>query len=134
MRKYLLNFLFSFKYFLFDWGFDYKVFIGRLKLLTNNWIKKDFKNFKKQKGSDTLFKIEKKYFIWEDKYLKSGVMEGHYFHQDLYIAQKIFKNNPQKHIDIGSRIDGFVAHVATFRKIEIVDIRYQTSSVKNINF
>jgi len=134
MRKYLLNFLFSFKYFLLDWGFDSKVFIGRLKLLMKNWIRKDFNNLRKQMGRDNLFRIGKNYFIWQDKSLKSGVMEGHYFHQDLYVAQKIFLNNPLKHLDIGSRIDGFVAHVATFRKIEIIDIRYQTSSVKNINF
>ena len=34
-------------------------------------------------------------------------------------AQKIFKACPEKHIDIGSRIDGFVAHVATYRKIAV---------------
>ena len=53
----------------------------------------------------------------------AGTAQGHYFHQDLLVAQFIFQANPQRHIDIGSRIDGFVAHVATFRKIEIYDIR-----------
>jgi SAM-dependent methyltransferase len=61
-------------------------------------------------------------------------MKGHYFHQDLLIAKKIFLNNPIKHIDIGSRTDGFVAHVAVFREIEIFDIRPQRSTVKNIIF
>jgi SAM-dependent methyltransferase len=59
-------------------------------------------------------------------------MRGHYFHQDLLIAREIYKNNPVKHIDIGSRIDGFVAHVAVFREIEIFDIRLQENNVKNI--
>lgn len=50
------------------------------------------------------------------------------------MAQRIFQNNPERHIDIGSRIDGFVTHVATFRKIEVFDIRKQKSSVENIIF
>ena len=49
---------------------------------------------------------------------------GHYFHQDLIVASAIFSNNPLRHVDVGSRIDGFVAHVAAFRKIEIFDIRH----------
>ncbi|HEY1054920.1 MAG TPA: DUF268 domain-containing protein, partial [Emticicia sp.] len=60
--------------------------------------------------------------------------KGNYFHQDLLVAQKIYNNNPVRHIDIGSRIDGFVAHVAAFRKIEIFDIRPQESTANNIVF
>lgn len=60
-------------------------------------------------------------------------MKGHYFHQDLYIARLIFEANPQKHLDIGSRTDGFIAHVAAYRKIELVDIRPIKSKVKNIS-
>ena len=35
---------------------------------------------------------------------------------------EIFGENPPRHIDIGSRVDGFVAHVAAFRKIEAVGV------------
>ena len=54
---------------------------------------------------------------------QSGSAHGHYFHQDLLVASLISKNQPTRHIDVGSRVDGFVAHVASFRKIDIVDIR-----------
>ena len=54
---------------------------------------------------------------------QAGTARGHYFHQDLLVANFVFKNIPTRHVDIGSRIDGFVAHVATFRKIEVLDIR-----------
>ena len=64
----------------------------------------------------------------------AGNIKGHYFHQDLLIAQKIFKNNPKNHLDIGSSVSGFVSHVATFRKIDLIDIRELDSKVKNINF
>ncbi|NBO72645.1 DUF268 domain-containing protein [bacterium] len=61
-------------------------------------------------------------------------MKGHYFHQDLFIARKIHEVAPQKHVDIGSRTDGFIAHVASFRTIELLDIRPIESHVKNITF
>jgi SAM-dependent methyltransferase len=64
----------------------------------------------------------------------NGVASGHYFHQDLLIARKIFLNQPERHVDIGSRVDGFVAHVAVFRPIEVLDIRPQENSIPNIVF
>jgi SAM-dependent methyltransferase len=53
---------------------------------------------------------------------------------DLFVSQLIFKNQPLKHVDVGSRVDGFVAHVAAFRPIEIFDIRPIESKVENIKF
>ena len=38
----------------------------------------------------------------------AGVVKGHYFHQDLYCARKIYRRRPVRHLDIGSRLDGFV--------------------------
>lgn len=61
--------------------------------------------------------------ILDDFFDQAGTAKGHYFHQDLLVASLIYQNNPTRHIDIGSRIDGFVAHVATFRPIEILDVR-----------
>ncbi|MBC7405035.1 MAG: DUF268 domain-containing protein [Cytophaga sp.] len=66
---------------------------------------------------------------------QAGSASGHYFHQDLLVASFIFEQQPSRHLDIGSRIDGFVAHVATFRSIEIVDIRPLTGTGHdNISF
>lgn len=74
------------------------------------------------------------YPILLDKFDESGIASGHYFHQDLLIAKKIYKKQPTKHVDLGSRVDGFVAHVAVFREIEVIDIRSQDSVVENIKF
>ncbi len=71
---------------------------------------------------------------FHDRYDFGGVASGDYFHQDLLVAQKIFKQQPQKHVDVGSRIDGFVAHVAAYRPIEVFDIRPVTSQVANMIF
>ena len=69
-----------------------------------------------------------------DRDASAGSASGHYFHQDLFVAQKIFAKNPRRHVDVGSRVDGFVAHVASFRKIEVVDIRPLSTEAGNISF
>lgn len=97
--------------------------------------KRDYRRFKYEMGELKLvWPIIKKIPILEDKYDESGVLKGAYFHQDLLIARKIFHNKPLRHVDIGSRTDGFVAHVAVFRPIEIIDIRPQHSHVENVSF
>jgi SAM-dependent methyltransferase len=78
--------------------------------------------------------IQKLNPVLTDRFAGSGVARGDYFHQDLLIARRVFDNKPRRHIDIGSRIDGFVAHVASFRQIDVIDIRPQESKIKNINF
>lgn len=95
---------------------------------------KCLKQLKQQQGSDDSFVFGKQKLILNERFDESGIMSGHYFHQDLFVARKIFLKNPVKHVDIGSRTDGFVAHVAAFREIEIFDIREQTKQVKNILF
>jgi len=69
-----------------------------------------------------------------DHFAQSGDGRGEYFYQDLHVAQLIAKRNPKRHIDIGSRVTGFVAHVASFRKIEVLDLRPQESVVQNVKF
>ena len=69
-----------------------------------------------------------------DRFAASGNAGGHYFHQDLLVARKVFENRPSRHLDIGSRVDGFVAHVASFREIEVCDVRPQRSTARNIRF
>lgn len=69
-----------------------------------------------------------------EKKQQSGTAKGHYFHQDLLVAQRIFEHKPEKHVDVGSRVDGFVAHVAAFRDIEVLDIRPLDSHIHNMQF
>lgn len=69
-----------------------------------------------------------------DWYEEGGSTKDEYFWQDLYVARKIHLANPEKHVDIGSRIDGFVAHVASFRDVEVFDIRPISSQIPGIVF
>lgn len=96
---------------------------------------RDFKKIKKQKkNSKHEFFLRMSYPCLSDKFSKSGSIKGHYFHQDLFVAQRIFRNNPCRHVDVGSRIDGFVAHVASYRPIEVIDIRPLSSQIRNVLF
>jgi len=69
-----------------------------------------------------------------DWFEEGGSTKDEYFWQDLHVAQKIHLVNPAKHVDIGSRIDGFVAHVASFREIEVFDIRPVTAPIPGVVF
>lgn len=69
-----------------------------------------------------------------DRYVSSGTASGHYFFQDFTVARKIFERRPVRHVDIGSRVDGFVAHVAAFRDIEVFDIRPLALEIPSIVF
>jgi SAM-dependent methyltransferase len=73
--------------------------------------------------------------IFTDYDDQAGSATGHYFHQDLLVASFIHNKNPLRHIDIGSRIDGFIAHVASFRSIEVMDVRdLKGTGHENISF
>lgn len=94
----------------------------------------DLIKFRKLLGKNSEFKLGNFYPITIDKRNQSGKISGAHFRHDLLVAKRIYKEKPQKHIDIGSRIDGFVAHVAVFREIEFFDIRPIESKIQNIIF
>jgi SAM-dependent methyltransferase len=95
---------------------------------------RDYNKLKKQMKIKGDFQFGKFWPILNQRKSESGSLTFHYFYQDLFVAQQIFKNKPYRHIDIGSRIDGFVAHVAAFREIEIFDIRPLDSKIQNVVF
>jgi hypothetical protein len=116
------------------YGFDPKRLVSQLKARKNRDFVSDFNELKRQKGTDETFQMGSTYPVLTEKTEEGGVMSGVYFHQDLYVARLIHEAKPSKHLDIGSRTDGFVAHVASFRNIELIDIRAIKSEVKNIVF
>ena len=113
-------------------GFNLRQKLSAMRGL--RWYFSDLLKIRKQLKRQSDFQISSLYPILSDKFDQAGVMKGHYFHQDLLVAKKIYQNAPKKHVDIGSRIDGFVAHVAIFREIEIFDIRNMESNVENVVF
>ena len=86
------------------------------------------------RSSTREFKMGVPFPCLSDRFAQSGNNSGHYFHQDLLVANRVFHNKPTRHVDVGSRVDGFVAHVAAFRTIEVIDIRPLETISHNIRF
>jgi hypothetical protein len=69
-----------------------------------------------------------------DRFEEGGTTKSEYFWQDLIVARWIHDAKPNKHVDVGSRVDGFVAHVASFREIEVLDVRPISTQIPGITF
>jgi hypothetical protein len=61
--------------------------------------------------------------VLNDFSAQAGSADGHYFWQDLICARWINEQAPVSHLDVGSRVDGFLAHLLSFRSITLVDVR-----------
>ena len=98
-------------------------------------VAREYLNIRRQnKAKGSRWKIAFSRPSLHDRQEESGTTRSHYFIQDLLVAQRIFARNPERHVDAGSRIDGFVAHVASFRKIEVLDIRPLETTIRNVSF
>jgi SAM-dependent methyltransferase len=104
----------------------------RLRMKKLEWFLKDWELFQElftqQKDFQNLTLLP----ALDDKNVTNGSLTYHYFYQDLFVAQCLFRDNPHLHVDFGSRIDGFVAHVASFRTLEVLDIRPMEQSIPNV--
>lgn len=69
-----------------------------------------------------------------DRYESAGNLPRHYFWQDLWGARKIFRSGVKRHYDIGSRLDGFIAHCLPFCEIVMLDIRPLSMQIQNLQF
>lgn len=59
---------------------------------------------------------------------------GAYFLQDQLVARWIHQDRPLRHVDVGSRLDGFIGHLSVFREVDVIDIRPQPRPVHNVRF
>lgn len=116
-------------------GFDPRATLNSLRGVPFYW--RDYRCFRRQTRQaegGAFFPMGMLFPCLTERFAESGDAKGAYFHQDLLVARRIFQNKPVAHVDVGSRIDGFVAHVASFRKITVLDIRALTNSIPNVEF
>ncbi|MES2924195.1 MAG: DUF268 domain-containing protein [Verrucomicrobiota bacterium] len=92
---------------------------------------KDLREFRARMDGD--FRWGRQLPMLDEWEASSGNL-GAYFHQDLLVADWIYRNKPVRHVDVGSRIDGFIGHLAVFREVEVLDIRPQPRAIRNIVF
>lgn len=97
----------------------------------HNWVV-----YNRDCSSESSFKIRLAHIYPRlgDRYQNAGIAKGDYFHQDLWVARKIFTVNPREHWDIGSRVDGFIAHLLSFRNVNVIDIRALDSKIPGLIF
>lgn len=113
-----------------EFGIDFRKTLVAIKEISR--YRSNLRKFRKFTNAE--WRIKNTFPCLHDRCDESGSAKGPYFHQDLLVAQKIFENHPSRHVDVGSRVDGLVSHVAVFRKIEVFDIRPLDSEHGNIAF
>jgi len=93
---------------------------------------KDRKNFSRLSSTPHEWPIRSNPILLDRKAEASTL--GEYFWQDLLVAKKIIAQNPINHVDVGSRVDGFIAHLACVRKVKVFDIRPLSFVIDNVEF
>lgn len=110
-----------------QFGLDLRIFLRALRGLPvylRDWVV-----FRRGYGGNMKFMP-----CLHDRYEEGGATKSEYFWQDLLVARAIYAAKPVKHVDIGSRVDGFVAHVASFRDCEVFDVRAISAAVPGVVF
>lgn len=69
-----------------------------------------------------------------DRFYSAGSARGHYFWQDIWAAKKIFDKQVREHVDVGSRLDGFVSNILAYCQVTYVDLRKLEIKIPNLNF
>ncbi len=110
-----------------QFGFDPVIFFKSIYNLP--FYLKSYFLFRKNFKGKIIF-----YPCLNDRKEEAGSTKSEYFWQDLLVANSIYADSPDKHVDIGSRLDGFIAHVATFREIEVFDVRPLSPNIPNVLF
>ena len=109
-------------------------YCARFGIYENSFFSADCEQYNRLNTRET-FKIQKdcQWPIITDKYDSAGSMSN-YFWQDLWAAKLINKSGIKEHFDIGSRIDGFIAHLLAMDiEVTLIDIRELSGEVRNLH-
>ena len=69
------------------------------------------------------FRLGSAWYRSYDRFAPAAGLTFHYFFQDLWAATLLHDRGVRRHVDVGSRVDGFIAHLLPFCAVEYVDIR-----------
>ncbi len=113
---------------------NYMIYCTEFGLTQNTFIRSDMELYT-QLNKRPSFAIREK-DIWPiiaDKYAEAGTI-GNYFWQDLWAAHLIIAQGVKKHFDIGSRLDGFIAHLlAADIDVTMIDVRQFPSEIPRLH-
>lgn len=103
---------------------NYTIYCVEYGLMEQTFLQTDAAEYRKL-NTRPGFEIQEKYMwpVIKDKYAYAGKLDN-YFLQDLWAARLIIKSGIKRHLDIGSRLDGFIAHLlAAGVEVTMIDIR-----------
>lgn len=112
---------------------NYTYYLAEYGAYKGSFFEDDMEKYKSLNTRKS-FMIQEEYLrpIISNKYAMAGTM-GNYFWQDLWAAKNIILDGVKEHYDIGSRLDGFIAHLlAAGIKVNMVDIRPFPGKVENL--
>lgn len=110
-------------------GFDLKRFCTAITSI--QWYLRERRAFKSTNAAT--FAWGRSFPILDERNEASGDL-GAYFYQDSTVARWIYERSPARHVDVGSRLDGFIGHLSIFRQVDVLDIRPQPLTVENVQF
>ena len=113
---------------------NYILYCIEFGIFDETFIKSDASMYQKL-NRRSAFKIQDQYLwpIISDKYSYAGTINN-YFFQDLWAAKLIVKSGVKKHFDIGSRLDGFIAHLlAVDIDVTMIDIRDFPGEIEHLH-
>lgn len=102
-----------------------------------NLYVEDIQEYVKQCGEDKQFPfdVNNQWVCLNDCVSEAGGVGEGYFLQDMWAAREIYRSNVKHVYDIGSRIDGFIAHLLAMEvSVTLLDIRPFPHKVEGINF
>lgn len=92
---------------------------------------RDLRSFRRRDAQAMTLRLQPCLHDWWEQ---AGAIGNEYFWQDLFVARMVHRATPRRHIDVGSRLDGFVAHLAVFREVEVFDVRRLNFVIPGITF
>lgn len=112
---------------------NYTNYCGEFSLIDDSFIEKDIKTYT-ELNTRPEWSIRREY-LWpviRDKYAPAGRVHN-YFWQDLWAARLVARSGVREHFDIGSRLDGFIAHLLTFGiDVTMIDVREFPEKVEGL--
>ena len=103
---------------------NYTLYCSEYGITEHSFVDDDAKKYSEM-NKRPQFDIQERY-NWKiigDKYASAGTISN-YFWQDLWAARLIAKSGKKIHYDIGSRLDGFIAHLLSMGiQVTMIDVR-----------
>lgn len=103
--------------------------IRSLPIYYRNWL--SYENMSYSKFPITW---KDRHFTSFDRFYAAGEPESHYFLQDIWAARRILGLGVSEHVDVGSRLDGFVGHLLLNLPVTYIDIRHLSTYIDNLHF